>query len=169
MNKNSGRAWPYAIGASIILVAGFCVATVVVTSKANIQESDAYMTHYQEANMIANDVIKAKIKFDNKYKIEYITKQITKENSKLLYKVTDINEKPIDDAKILLSISRPETKEFNKKVDNFSVQDGLYSFNKIDFPKDGIWNIIAKISIGDDYKFYSIKADTREGYAACEF
>lgn len=169
MNNSSGRAWPYAIGASIILVAGFCVATVITTSKANIQESDAYMTHYQHANMIVNDMIKAKINFDKKYKIEYVTKQITKSDSQLLYKLTDVNGLPINNAKILLSISRPETKEFNKKIDKFSVNDGIYSFDKVDFPKDGIWNIIAKVSIGDDFKFYNIKADTRKGYAASEF
>jgi len=61
MNKSSGRAWPYAIGGAIILVFGFCVATVVTTSKAHIQMSDQYMTKYQHANTIANDVIKANI------------------------------------------------------------------------------------------------------------
>jgi hypothetical protein len=27
--------------------------------------------------------------------------------------------------------------------------------------KAGVWNIIAKVSVGDDYRFYNIKADTR--------
>ena len=38
--KSSGKAWPYILGGAITLVFGMCVATVIVTSKANIQESN---------------------------------------------------------------------------------------------------------------------------------
>ena len=70
--KNDGRIWPYAIGGAITLVFGFCVATIVVTSKADIQKSNAYMTYYQDADSMANEFIEAKIKFDKKYKVSYI-------------------------------------------------------------------------------------------------
>ena len=41
--KSNGRVWPYIIGLSITLVFGFCVATIFVTSRADVQESDAYI------------------------------------------------------------------------------------------------------------------------------
>jgi len=160
-NAGSGRAWPYFIGGAITLVFGFCVATIVVTQKAHIQESDAYMTHYQDAEMNANKYIKAKIAFDKKYKIEYTTQGISADGSKVTYRVTDLNGNPVNDAKIILATSRPETDEFNQKADNPTVSNGVYTFSGLKFPKEGVWNLIAKVTVGDEYRFYNIKADTR--------
>ena len=159
---NNGRLWPYMIGGAITLVFGFCVATIVVTSKADIQESNAYMTYYQEADAKANEFIQAKINFDKKYKVSYINNGLQESKSSISYKVTDTDGNAITDAKILLSISRPETHEFDKSLDNFTQKDGVYTFDGISFEKAGKWNLIAKITVGNDYRFLNIKADTRD-------
>jgi len=161
MSKSNGRIWPYAIGASITLVFGFCVATIIVTQKANIQTSDAYMTYYQDADANINDLIEARIAFDKKYKIKYISKGIAAEGSTLSYKVTDLNDKVINNATVILSTSRPEMNDFNQNLDNPTVENGIYTFSDLKFPKAGVWNLIAKVQIGDNYRFYNIKADTR--------
>ena len=155
----SGRIWPYFIGGSITLVFGFCVATIVVTQRVNIQESDAYMSKYQDADKNANEIILATINFDKKYKIKYIEGFALTDS--VSYKVTDSNAKTIDNAKIIISTSRPETKEFDQKLATPEIKNGIYSFSGLKFPKEGVWNIIAKVEIGDDYKYYHIKADTR--------
>jgi nitrogen fixation protein FixH len=157
----SGRLWPYAVGMAITLVFGFCVATVIVTSKADIQPSDAYMVKYQEADAKANDYILAKIAFDKKYKIAYITESIGEENPKIRYELKDLNGKPVDNAEIVIAISRPETNKFDQSLKEAKVQDGVYTFEGAKFPKAGMWNIIAKVKVGDDYRFLNIKADTR--------
>ncbi len=162
MSKNSsGRAWPYIIGGSITLVFGFCVATVVVTSQANIQTSDAYMTYYQDADAQANDLIVARIAFDKKYKIEYVTDGISEKGSVISYRVTDLENNPIDNATVVIATSRPETHEFNQKFESPEVSNGIYSFKGAEFPKVGLWNIIAKVTVGNDSRFFNIKADTR--------
>ena len=161
MSKSNGRIWPYAIGASITLVFGFCVATIIVTQKANIQTSDAYMTYYQDADANINDLIEARIAFDKKYKIKYISKGIAAEGSTLSYKVTDLNDKVINNATVILSTSRPEMNDFNQNLDSPTVENGIYTFSDLKFPKAGVWNLIAKVQIGDNYRFYNIKADTR--------
>ena len=91
MGKSNGRIWPYAIGLSITLVFGFCVATIVVTQTANIQESDAYMLQYQDVDAKANDLIEAKIAFDKQYNVSFISKEITTEYSTFKYSVSDKN------------------------------------------------------------------------------
>lgn len=161
MSKSSGRVWPYAIGLSITAVFGFCVATIVVTSKADIQESDAYMTHYQDADANANALIESTIAFDKKYKIEYITEAIGDSNPILKYKITDLKANPINDAEVVVATSRPETSEFNQKFEKPLIENGIYSFSGATFSKVGVWNIIAKVSIGEDSRYYNIKADTR--------
>ena len=158
---SNGRLWPYIIGIAITLVFGFCVATVVVTSKANIQSSDAYMTNYQDADAKANDLIKARQHVDKKYKVAYVTESIGGAAPEIKYSVVDLSGKPVNDAKIVIAISRPETSEFNQKLQNPKVDNGIYTFSGAKFPKVGVYNIIAKVQVGDDYRFLNIKADTR--------
>ncbi|MEA1983211.1 MAG: FixH family protein [Campylobacterota bacterium] len=161
MKSSKGRIWPYAIGGSIIMVFGFCVATIVVTQGAHIQESDAYMTHYQDADANANDLIEAEIAFNKKYTIEYVTDGISAKDAVVKYKLTRKDNSSVNDAQITLATSRPETKEFNQNLSDPTVEDGVYSFSGLEFPKVGVWNLIAKVKVGNDYRFYNIKADTR--------
>ena len=161
MSKSNGRIWPYIIGGSITIVFGFCVTTVVVTQSASIQESDVYMTHYQDADAKANDYIKARIAFDKNCKIEYISEGISKNGSVVKYRVTDLNNNAINSAKLKILITRPETKEFNQELENPKVDNGVYSFDNVKFPKNGVWNIMAKVDVGNLSRYYNIKADTR--------
>ena len=162
MKMSSGRIWPYAIGISITMVFGFCVATIVVTQQASLQESDSYMTNYQDADANANELIKAEIAFDKKYKIQYLSDQIMEAGSVIQYKITDINSNPVNDAKIILATSRPETAEFAQTLENPIVENGVYTFNDVSFPKAGVWNIIAKVEAGENSRFFNVKADTRK-------
>jgi len=157
----SGKIWPYAIGAAITLVFGFCVATIIVTGKADLQKSDAYMTYYQDADANANNYIQAKIMFDKKYKVHYISNGIDKKGSLISYRIVDISGNPVNNAEVILATSRPETNKYNQKLENPEVKDGVYTFKDALFPKVGVWNLIAKVKIGDNFRFLNIKADTR--------
>ncbi len=161
MSMSSGRVWPYILGGAITLVFGFCIATIVVTSKADIQPSDSYMTYYQDADANANKLIKATLAFDKKYTIEYIPKKLTSKDATVSFSVKDKHGKSIENAQIILAISRPEVEKFNKTIKNPKEVNGTYVFSGLEFAKAGVWNLIAKVSVGKDYKFYNIKADTR--------
>lgn len=158
---SKGRVWPYAIGSAITLVFGFCVATIYVTEGSKIQESHMYMSKYQEADLHGNDLIENRIAFDAKYTIAYVTKNISTEHPVIQYKVTDKNSLAVNNASIEIAISRPETDQYDKHLENPTVKDGVYSFKVEKFPRAGVWNIIAKISVGDNTRFYNMKADTR--------
>jgi hypothetical protein len=157
----SGKLWPYAIGGAITLVFGFCVTTIVVTSKADIQKSDAYMTYYQDADANVNDYIQEKIFFDKKYNIKFLPVALGKKDTLIQYKLTDKMGNPIDNAKMILAISRPETEEYKQTLKDTKVSNGIYTFKDANFPKVGLWNLILKVSVGKNYRFLNIKADTR--------
>ncbi len=161
MNKSTGKSWPYAIAAAITMVFGFCVATIVVTSKADIQESNEYMTHYQDADANANKLIQSRIAFDKNVKIEYVKKQLSADGTNIEYKITDINGNPINNAKLKVLVSRPETHTLDKDLENPVVENGTYKFVDVSFPKPGVYNLIAKVEVGNLSRFYNIKADTR--------
>jgi len=164
MSKLSAKIWPYSIGTAIIMVFGFCVATVVVVESANIQESNEYMTNYQTAENNANDYINKRIAFDKKYKIAYVNRGIDKRNPLIRYSVTTLDSAPVMDAKIKILVSRPETHEFDQKLNSPRFEDGFYTFDGINFAKPGKWDIIAKVEVGEDSRFYNIKIDTRNKY-----
>lgn len=159
--QSSGKIWPYILGGSITLVFGMCVATIMVTSKADIQESNAYLSKYQEADAKANELINAQIAFDKKYNVAYVSEGIGGEAPKIQYKITDKNGNVVNTAEVLVDISRPETGKFNQALKDFTVKDGVYTFEGAEFPKVGVWNLIAHIKVGEDYRFYNLKADTR--------
>ncbi len=159
--KHRTTLWPYAIGASITLVFGFCVATVIVTSTLPVENSDTYMTYYQEADANANKFIKAKIAFDKKYKIEYLTDGISCAATNIKYKITDLNDNFVDNAKFKVIITRPNNHKYDQELTNPTYEDGVYSFKTITLPQKGRWNIMAKINVGDLQRFYNVKTDTR--------
>ena len=162
MSKSNGRIWPYAIGTSIILVFGACVATIVVASKLPVEKSDTYMMGYQQADANANELIQARIAFDKKYKIKYITDKFSKESSVIKYKVTDSNSNVVNNAKLVVVVTRPNSRKFDIEIANPTVKDGIYTFSTTQLPKEGRWDIMAKANIDDLQRFYNVKVDTRD-------
>jgi len=161
LSKSSGRIWPYAIGTSIVFIFGACVATIVVATKLPVEKSDTYMMSYHEADAKANELIKARIAFDKKYKIEYVTDGLTQESSVIKYRVTDINSNPVDNAKVSVVVTRPNNHKHDQKLENPTVQNGIYTFNSIKLPEPGRWDIMAKVDVDDVNRYYNVKADTR--------
>jgi hypothetical protein len=158
---SNGRIWPYAIGASIIMVFGFCVATVVVSQKRPVADSDTYMMSYHQADTDANSLIQSRIEFDKKYKVEYITESLSKENSIIKYRVTDLDSNPVNNANIKVVVTRPNSHENDQELQDPKVENGVYTFSAIELALPGRWDIMAKVNVGELERFYNVKADTR--------
>lgn len=158
----SGRVWPYAIGISIIFIFGACVATIVVASKLPVSKADTYMMGYHEADANANELINARIAFDKTYKIEYVTDGLNQENSVLKYKVTDTDGNAVENAKLKVVVTRPNSHDYDQELTNYKYENGLYVFDSIKLEVPGRWDIMAKVNVDDLQRFYNVKADTRK-------
>lgn len=161
MNLSNGRIWPYAIGASIILIFGACVATVIVANTLPVEKSDTYMMNYHDADAKANDILKAAIEFNNKYKIEYISDKLDLQNSVIKYRVSDLNANPINNAEIKVVVTRPNNHKHDQELSNPKVENGIYTFDVLKLPQEGRWDIMAKVTVDELHRFYNVKADTR--------
>lgn len=166
MSKSKGMIWPVAISIGIALVFMAGVVTVIVANKLPVEESDRYMMNYQDADHKANELIKAQIAFNKKYKISYINNGLSLENMTLKFKVTDLSSNTVNDANLKLKVTRPNNHKFDQEFNNPTVENGVYAFNSVKLPKEGRWNFIVKVSVGDLYRFYNIRADTRKKEAS---
>lgn len=161
IDKSAGKKWPWIIVLSTFLIIGFSIATVKVAMKNPVEMADYGMQSYHTYDDNANDIINAKIAFDQHYKVSFVTPQISQMKSVLVYEVKDVSGNPIDNATIEVVITRPDTIKLDLNLTNPSVLEGRYTFKAIDLPKPGRWDIMAKITVGENQRYYSLKADTR--------
>jgi len=159
---NSGKIWPYAISLAILTFFGAIVFSIsFILAKTPVEKSETYMMGYNHADLQANELIQAKIDFDKKYKISYIPELLSQKSTVLKYKVISLDGRVINDAKLLVRITRPDKQKYNQELRDPSIVNGVYTFKSVTLEKPGRWNVMAKVTVGDEEKFYNVKADTR--------
>lgn len=161
MSSNPGRKWPWIVVGSILGVVGLSYWTVRIAMNNPVQLSDLDMQDYHHFERDANKDIKAASAFNRKYSIEYVTKQFKADSATIKFKVTTKDGKPVTMADISLRITRPGTHAFDHDVNLSSKSEGVYTFETVTLPKEGRWDILSKFTVGKNYRYLNLKADTR--------
>lgn len=161
MFKNPGTKWPIIIAVATMIVIGFGVLTIKAAINNPVEMSDYGMQNYHEYDNNANDIINAKIEFDKKYTVAFLTPQITEKGTVLVYQLSDKSGKAVNNAKFSVVLTRPNTTKLDLNLTAPTVDEGKYTFSAVDLPKIGRWDVLAKISVGTDQRYYNLKADTR--------
>jgi nitrogen fixation protein FixH len=164
MENNAGRKWPWIIALSIFIFIIAIIFAIKVALTAPVELSNYGMQNYHAYDANVNDIIEEKIAFDKNYTIAFVTPQITPKGTVISYKIGDKANGAVDNAKIEVVLTRPDTTDFDIALNNPTVADGVYTFKATDLPKLGRWDILAKISVGDKSRFYNLKADTRNSH-----
>lgn len=163
MNKpDRAMRWPYGIAFSFVLIVALIIGTIIVASNNAVEQSDLYMSNYHEIDDNKNKIIMAEIAFNKFYTIEYVTEKLDPEATVIAYSLSDKAGNPVNHAKIKVVVTRPNTHDFDVTLENPSVSDGRYEFASIELPKEGRWDIMAQVSVGDHHRYYNLKADTRQ-------
>jgi len=161
MQHDPGKKWPWIVLGSILGVVGLSYWTVNIALNNPVQLSDLDMQDYRHFEHDANENIRAQIAFDKKYSVEYVTETFKPEGASIAFKVTTRSGDPVDDANFTVRVTRPGTHEFDRNVSVVKVQDGLYSFETVTLPKEGRWDVLTLVNIGNDHRYLNLKADTR--------
>jgi len=161
MSSDPGRKWPWIVVGSILGVVGLSYWTVKIAINNPVQMSDLDMQDYRHFEHDANAIIRNKIAFDKKYSVEYITEAFTTEGASLKFRIVTHAGDPVNDANITVRITRPGTHEFDQSITVQNVQNGIYSFETVSLPKEGRWDVLTRVQIGDDLRYLNLKADTR--------
>lgn len=160
-SNTSGKIWPYAIVISILLIVAASVATVVIAVENPVAMSDTDMQDYHHYDRNANAYIEDRIAFNKKYKIDYISEKLDIDNAEVIYKVTDMTGAAVNNAKLRIVLTRPDNKNSDITLDMPAAENGIYTFKVGKLPLAGRWNIMAHVVVGENERYYSLKADTR--------
>ena len=157
----SGKQWPIFIAVAIFGVVILGYWTIKETMKADLTESNLYMSYYQNVDDDINEILEANIAFDKDYILKLTFLDLTGNNGKLVYSLTDKNGKPIGDAKVDLVISRPVNDAKDIQLKPTQVENGKYIFENIHLPKEGRWDLLLKVQVDGKTRYLNLKADTR--------
>jgi len=157
----SGKQWPIFIAVAIFGVVVLGYWTIKETMKADLTESNLYMSYYQNVDDDINDILEANIAFDRNYVLKLDFLDLGSKNGKLIYSLRDKKGNPVSDAKVELLISRPVNDAKDIPLKPTKVENGKYIFDKIDLPKEGRWDLLLKVQVGDKTRYLNLKADTR--------
>jgi nitrogen fixation protein FixH len=157
-----GLHWPIGVITSVILIVIACAVTIYVALLQPVQEDADMMLGYHNLDASANDMIIAGIKFNAKYKLTYIGEGVSLEGSSIAYKIEDMDANPVNNAVVKVVLSRPIIEENQIELENPHVENGVYTFENVKVAKEGRWNILAKVTVNEDFRHMNLKSDTAD-------
>ena len=157
----SGKQWPIFIAVAIfgVLILGYW--TIKETMKADLAESNLYMSSYQNVDDSINDILEANIKFDKNYSLRLVYHDINTRSTKITYMLRDKSGKAVNNAQVQLIVSRPADDAKDMKFSPSNIEDGKYIFENIHLPKEGRWDLLLKVQIDKNTRYLNYKVDTR--------
>ncbi len=159
----NAKHWPIGITAAILAVVVACGLTIyVVVKHAPVEESNIFMQGYHDTDANYNDIIAAKNSFDKLYTISFNTAQIKQEGTVLDYSVKTLKGDIVKNAELNVVLTLPYTSKEDIVLDKSNFNGQSYTLASVKLPHPGRWNIMAKVTVGNNYRFYNLHADTRQ-------
>lgn len=153
--KTERNYWPHAIVGMILATVVACGWTIKIAMSNPVEMDTFYMEKYQKVDQNINEIMELQEKFNAKFDLRYSTESFVIGKNSFSIKLLDkANGKEIENAKITLLLSRPETNKDNKEMQPSKIENGNYIFESIETLKPGRWQILTKIEIGE-FKGYS--------------
>ncbi|MBE0491226.1 MAG: FixH family protein [Sulfurospirillum sp.] len=147
-SKLESNYWPHAIITMILLTIGACAWTIQIALDNPVEMDSFYLEKHQSVERNINEINANQEKFDANYAIKHesVKFSMNQENS-VIFSIIDKSGKVVENAKIRLMISRPETNKFNQEFTLEKATNGKYSVNGIQAIKPGRWQVLTRISL----------------------
>lgn len=153
--------WPHFIVALVLFAVGLGVWTIKAAIDNPVELDNSYMLNYHTVDSDINDILKKQQNFDNNYKLDLLTQKLNSGENLIEIVLKDKNDNIIDNAKVEILVTRPDTTKFDKKL-TASFKNGKY-IAKVNLEKEGRWNIVIKTEIDkDSIGFKTYKLSTLE-------
>ncbi|MRI58346.1 MAG: hypothetical protein C6H99_02450 [Epsilonproteobacteria bacterium] len=142
MKKNY---WPHFIIALVAFAIALGVWTVKVAMDNPVELDNSYMMKYQQLDEAIYDLDRMKREFYRKYRLKFLTKQLSFPDAKVVFVITDKDGKPVKEAKVTVLFTRPFTTKQDIKVEA-RFHDGHYIATAT-LPAQGRWDVILRIEL----------------------
>ncbi len=145
---NSKSFWPYGITLAILAVVIMGAGTIMIALKHPVQMDEAYLDkHYQEVDGHINEILESERLFSKQYKIILSnTKFKIGKNSLKVDIIDKYSHRHVDNMKVSVKITRPDSDEFDIKLKSKDGEDKGYLFPAFDINKHGRWIVLIKAS-----------------------
>ena len=160
IQMSDGKHWPIGIIAATIFIVIACGVTIYIALLQPVQEDGDMMMDYHALNANVNDVIVAGLIFNKKYSLNYTGESVSQEGSTISYQVLDKDGNAVNNATFEVILSRPILNGSEIFLTDPKIEKGNYIFENVKVSKKGRWNILAKVSIGNDFRHMNLKSDT---------
>ena len=152
--KNKALHWPIGIFLAILAVVGLGIWTISVANKNPVVMDEFYFDSYQNVDHNYYKIQQSQIEFDKRYNISYNLDSFNLGKNILEIKVQTKDNKPVENAKILVKITRPFTNKQDIDLNVTSENNGIYKMTPFNITHEGRWQILSKVQVG---KFTSFK------------
>jgi hypothetical protein len=140
-----------------------------------VHESNEFMMKYQNADLSANEIIKAQNLFNQKYtltlldfkpsdfKPEHLKRKAGKimaleSKNKIAYKIMTKDGKIVNDANVSLLVTRPHTDKDDQLFTNIKGQNGIYKVSDIELKNAGRYILRLRAQIGEAVAYNDTEA-----------
>ncbi len=150
MKNNNKSFWPYGIILAILAVVIMGAGTIMIAVKHPVQMDEAYLDkHYQDVDGHINEIMESQKLFRKQYKIILSnTKFKIGQNSLNINILDKYSKRHVDNMKVSVKITRPDSDKFDIKLKSKDGKDKGYLFPKFDIDKYGRWIVLIRASNG---------------------
>ncbi|KFL33524.1 MULTISPECIES: FixH family protein [unclassified Sulfurospirillum] len=159
--KTERNYYPHAVIGMILGMVVACGWVIKIATDNPVEMDTFYMEKYQKVDHSINKILDLQAKFDAKFDLAYSTEKFEIGDNSITIRLTDKSGQPVNDANMMMMLSRPDSNKENKEMKPSHVENGNYTFGPFEINKPGRWQILSKIEVGE-FKGYH----KNEAYAA---
>ncbi|AFL69305.1 FixH family protein [Sulfurospirillum barnesii] len=147
--KTERNYYPHAVIAMIVGCVIACGYTIKIALDNPVEMDTYYMEKYQKVDENINHILELQEKFNAKFDLSYSTEKFQIGENSVSILLQDKEGNRIENAHVTMMLSRPETNKENRTLSPSRVENGVYSFGPFDISKEGRWQILSKIEVGE--------------------
>ncbi len=151
--KNKALHWPIGIFLAIMAVVAMGVWTIKKANDNPVVMDEFYFGKYQDVELNYNKIQESQIAFDKNYNFSCNLNKLNIGDNTLTITISDKSNAPVENAKIMVKITRPFTNKQDRNLKVISQKNGVYTFPSFNIDKVGRWQILSKVTVGDKTSF----------------
>ena len=148
VKSNQKTYYPHVVVGMIFGCIIACGYTIKIAIDNPVEMDTSYMQKYQQVDQNINQLLELQEKFSAQFDLGYSTETFVMGQNTLTLKLTNKKGEAINNASIVMMLSRPDSNKDNKEFKPTSINNGEYTFGPFDISKPGRWQILSKIEVG---------------------